>query len=90
MPKFLGLLHADAASEAGTPPDALTVDATCVFEQVPAGFAITTITLDVHGRVAGIDDDRFEQAAQRAAQICPVSNALNGNVDIGLNVRLDP
>ena len=77
-------------AEAGTPPDALTVDATCVFEQVPTGFAITTIALDVHGRVTGIDDDGFEQAAQRAAQVCPVSNALHGNVDIGLNVRLDP
>jgi osmotically inducible protein OsmC len=77
-------------AEAGTPADALTVDAVCVFEQVPTGFAITTIALDVHGRVAGIDDDCFEQAAQRAAQICPVSNALRGNVDIGLNVRLDP
>lgn len=76
-------------AEAGTPPDELTVKATCTFEQVPTGFAVTTIALDVHGRVRGIDDDRFEQAAKRAAQICPVSKALNGNVDVRLTARLD-
>jgi osmotically inducible protein OsmC len=77
-------------AEAGTPPEELTVKATCAFEQVPTGFAITTIALDVHGRVPGIDDQQFEQAAQRAAQICPVSKALNGNVDVRLNARLEP
>lgn len=68
----------------------LIVKATCAFEQVPTGFAITTIALDVHGRVPGIDDQHFEQAAQRAARICPVSKALNGNVDVRLNARLEP
>jgi osmotically inducible protein OsmC len=77
-------------TETGTPPEELTVKATCAFEQVPAGFAITRIALDVHGRVPGIDDQHFEQAAQRAAQICPVSKALNGNVDVRLTARLEP
>lgn len=79
-----------ALADAGTPPEELTVKATCAFEQVPTGFAITTIALDVHGRVPGIDGDRFEQAAKRAAQICPVSKALNGNVEVRLNTRLEP
>lgn len=77
-------------AEAGTPPEELTVKATCAFEQVAAGFAITTIALDVHGRVPGIDVDGFEQAAERAAQICPVSKALNGNVDVEVTARLEP
>ena len=34
-------------------PEQLSVNATCAFEQVPDGFAITTIDLDVHGRVPG-------------------------------------
>ena len=76
--------------EAGTPPQELTVRATCVFEQVPDGFAITTIALDVHGRVPGLDADRFEQAAKHAVHICPVSRALRGNVDVTLTARLEP
>jgi lipoyl-dependent peroxiredoxin len=76
-------------AEDGTPPEQLTVNATCVFEQVANGFAITTIDLDVHGRVPGLDSHGFEQAAERAAQLCPVSKALKGNVEIGLTVRLE-
>ena len=77
-------------ADAGTPPEQLTVNATCAFEQVPDGFAITTVDLDVHGRVPGLDAHGFEQAADRAAQLCPVSKALKGNVDIRLSARLEP
>lgn len=77
-------------AEAGTPPEELTVNATCTFEQVADGFAITTVDLDVNGRVPGLDAHRFEQAAERAAQLCPVSRALKDNVDIRLTARLEP
>jgi osmotically inducible protein OsmC len=76
-------------AEDGTPPEQLTVKATCAFEQVADGFAITTIDLDVHGRVPGLDSHSFEQAAERAAHLCPVSKALKGNVEIRLRVRLE-
>lgn len=76
-------------AEAGTPADQLTVTATCALEQVPDGFTITTVDLDVVGRVPGLDSHRFEQAAQRAAQLCPVSKALKGNVDVRLIARLE-
>jgi lipoyl-dependent peroxiredoxin len=77
-------------AEAGTPPERLTVDATCVFEQVPDGFAVTTVDLDVRGLVPGLDSRRFEEAANRAAQLCPVSKALKGNVAVKLTARLEP
>jgi osmotically inducible protein OsmC len=77
-------------AEAGTPPDQLSVTATCAFERIPDGFAITTIDLDVRGRVVGLDARGFEQAADRAAEICPVSNALKGNVEIRLTALLEP
>jgi osmotically inducible protein OsmC len=76
-------------AEGGTPPEQLTVNAACAFEQVADGFAITAIDLDVHGRVSGLDSHGFEQAAERAARLCPISKALKGNVEIGLTVRLD-
>jgi osmotically inducible protein OsmC len=77
-------------AEAGTPPAQLTVSATCTFEQVPEGFAITTVDLDVPGRVPGLDSHGFEQAADQAAQACPVSKALTGNVDVRVSARLEP
>lgn len=76
-------------AEAGTPPERLTVDATCAFEQVADGFAVTTVDLDVRGRVPGLDARRFEAAADRAAELCPISKALKGNVEIRLTVRLE-
>jgi lipoyl-dependent peroxiredoxin len=75
--------------EAGTPPAQLTVSADCTFEQVPEGFAITTIDLDVSARVPGLDPQGFKEAAEKAAQACPVSKALKGNVDIKLSARLE-
>jgi lipoyl-dependent peroxiredoxin len=76
-------------AEAGTPPDRLTVQATCAFEQVTDGFAVTTVDLDVRGRVPGLDSRHFEEAAERAGQLCPISKALKGNVDIRLIARLE-
>jgi lipoyl-dependent peroxiredoxin len=76
-------------AEEGTPPEQLTVNATCTFEQVEDGFAVSTIDLDVHGRVPGLDAHGFQQAADRAAQVCPISKALIGNVEIRLTVQLE-
>jgi osmotically inducible protein OsmC len=45
--------------------------------------------LEVNGQVAGLDAARFEQVAQKAEQLCPVSNALRANVAIRLNAHLD-
>jgi osmotically inducible protein OsmC len=47
-------------AEAGTPADHLTVDANCMLEQVPDGFTITAVDLDVVGRVHGLDSHGFE------------------------------
>ena len=75
--------------EAGTPPEHLTVSATCALEQRHDGFKITSVDLDVSGYASGIDQHGFQEAVQRAAGLCPVSNALKGNVDISWQARLE-
>jgi osmotically inducible protein OsmC len=50
---------------------------------------VSRIDLDVHGRVPGLDQAGFEQAAREGEQGCPISNALRGNVDIRLTATLD-
>jgi osmotically inducible protein OsmC len=75
-------------AEAGTPPERLEVHAVCSFEQADGGYAITTMELSVEGRVPGIDEAAFEEAAEQAKDGCPVSGALKGNVEITVQPRL--
>ena len=75
--------------EGGTPPDRLKVNAACTIEQVGDGLKVTTMELEVRGRVDGIDGPGFEQAASQAAEGCPVSGALKGNVEISVNATLE-
>jgi lipoyl-dependent peroxiredoxin len=49
---------------------------------------ITTVDLDVRGEVPGMNEEEFEDATREAEQLCPVSNALRGNVEIRLQARL--
>lgn len=73
-------------AEAGSAPESLTVDAVCVLDD--SQLKITTVDLNVQGNVPGMSQDDFENAARQAEQICPVSNALRGNVEIRLNPSL--
>ena len=76
-------------AQAGTPAERLTVSATCAFEQVESGFKVTTMDLDVRGRVPGLDQAGFDKVAQQAEQGCPVSNALRNNVQILVTAHLE-
>lgn len=76
-------------AQAGTPADQLAVSATCAFEQVESGFKVTTMDLDVRGKVPGLDQAGFEKVAQQAEQGCPVSNALRNNVQIRVQAHLE-
>jgi lipoyl-dependent peroxiredoxin len=73
-------------AQAGHPPEELTTSATVTFQP---GEGITKIALDVAGRVPGIDEGAFQQAADGAKQNCPVSKALTGVPEISLTARLE-
>ncbi len=72
-------------ARAGTPADELHTSATVTFQP---GEGITRIALAVEGRVAGIDDAAFQEAAETAKENCPVSQALAGVPEISLEARL--
>jgi len=72
--------------EQGNDPEELNVTATCTLDM--GSLKITTMVLDVRGNVPGLDEEGFRSAAEQAEQVCPVSNALRGNVDIQLNTSL--
>ena len=73
--------------EGGNDAEELRVNATCVLDM--GSLKITSEVLDVHGRVPGLDADGFQQAAEQADQICPVTNALRGSAEIQVNATLD-
>jgi lipoyl-dependent peroxiredoxin len=72
-------------AQAGNAPEKLDVTATATF--VP-GTGITQMKLDLTGRVEGMDEAAFLEAAEGARDNCPVSKALKGNVEILLDARL--
>jgi lipoyl-dependent peroxiredoxin len=77
-------------AEAGSPAEALHVDAVCEFRPQPeGGFKISSMKLSVHGSVPGIDQARFQDLAEQGEAGCPVSGALRGNVEITLDAKLD-
>ena len=73
-------------SKGGHVPEELEVSATATFDA--SSVKITTMVLDVRGRVPGLDDAGFQGAIQEAERGCPVSNALRGNVDVKVNATL--
>jgi lipoyl-dependent peroxiredoxin len=73
----------------GSPPERLHVTATATFERAEQGFKVSRMRLDVSGRVPGMDQAKFEEAARAAEQACPVSNALRNNVEISVNATLE-
>jgi osmotically inducible protein OsmC len=73
-------------AEKDAPPVQLEVDAVCTLDTEQ--LKITTMDLEVRGEVPGISEEEFEGAAREAEQLCPVSNALRGNVEIRLQAHL--
>jgi osmotically inducible protein OsmC len=72
----------------GHPPTSIETDATAAFDRTDAGFRVTKIALSVRGDVPGIDESAFQTAAEGAKANCPVSKALEGNVEITLDASL--
>lgn len=71
---------------AGTPPESLRTSATVTF--VP-GTGITKVALGVTGRVPGLNEAGFREAAAAAKAGCPVSKALAGVPEITVESRLE-
>lgn len=70
------------------PPERLEVTATATFDKVGEAWRVTTMELEVMGKVPGLTPEEFEKATQDAATGCPISNALKGNVAISVRARL--
>jgi lipoyl-dependent peroxiredoxin len=75
--------------EASTPPQRIATDARCALDEVDGAPRITAVALSVRSRVEGLDRSRFQKAVEEAGALCPVSNALRGNVEISVDAILE-
>lgn len=75
-----------AIVQAGFVADELNVEANVTLDAVEGGFGITAITLDVVGKVAGMNETQFVELANGAKVGCPISKALS-SVNITLNTK---
>src|SRR5258708_20241087 len=67
---------------AGFTPAELSTEATLTLEQADGNWTITTIHLDLSGRIPGIDAAKFEEIADQAKAGCPVSRLLKANTTL--------
>ena len=73
----------------GTPPERLSIAAEVTFDKVEAGWKVTTSNLTVRGVVPGISEEDFVKNAEAAKVGCPISQTLQGNVDISVDAALE-
>ena len=75
-------------AEGGHAATRLETEATSSFDKTEEGFRLTAIKLTIQGEVDGLDEAAFREAAEGAKDNCPVSKALEGNVEISVDAKL--
>jgi lipoyl-dependent peroxiredoxin len=76
-------------AKAGFTPKSLTVSSEVTFDRVDGKWTVVSSKLTVHGRADGLDQDRFRALAEQAKDGCPISRALQGNVNLSVDATLD-
>jgi lipoyl-dependent peroxiredoxin len=66
--------------QAGLTADSIRTTASVRLEKTDAGFAITSVHLDVKAKVPGANQQSFETAANNAKAGCPVSKVLKAEI----------
>lgn len=66
--------------EKGFTAEKLDASATVTLEKVEANWSVTSVHLDVRGKVPGADAATFEKAADAAKTGCPISRLLNTTI----------
>jgi osmotically inducible protein OsmC len=86
--ELVGAAHAGCLSmaisaqldSAGLKADSIETTATVSMEKLEGGFAITSVHLEVRAKVPGADQSKFDEAAKKAKEGCPISKLLNTKI----------
>jgi osmotically inducible protein OsmC len=73
----------------GHDPQDLRTEATCEMVKDGPGFKVSTMRLTIRGKVGNIDQAEFEKHVAQAAETCPLSRVMQGNVEITHEAMLE-
>ena len=76
-------------TKAGSPPQLLSVDSTCVVDEVDGSHVVTEVQLNVHARVPGLDDAGFQRIAREAEAGCTMARLARGTATVTLSASLE-
>ncbi|MBX5494874.1 MAG: OsmC family protein [Bryobacteraceae bacterium] len=76
---FSMALSAQLAQE-GMTAQSITTTAEVTLEKQDAGWAVTASHLTLTANIPGADPEKFQAAAQRAKEGCPISKLLNAKI----------
>lgn len=79
---------AGTLTRAGFSPQRLEIGAVVTFGHRGEHWAITSSKLDAYGEVPGIDETTYERLVHDAMAACPVTLALQGNVEVSVTPEL--
>jgi len=76
-------------AKAGFPPERVDVTVEVTFTKLDPGWTVTRSAITVRGRVPGIDNAAFQEAAAAAKAGCPISRALNPSIELTVDATLE-
>jgi len=93
--ELIGAAHAGCYSMAlsnelagaGLAPETVSTKATVTLEMGDAGPSITAVHLDCTATVPGADEAQVREIAEAAKKGCPVSQVLNANITLNIDVK---
>ncbi len=68
--------------KAGFVAESLKTQATVSLDQVEGNWTVSTIELQLTGKVPGIEDAQFQTLALEAKKNCPISRLINANITL--------
>ena len=74
-------------AEAGMTAQKLETTAAVTLDKVDGGFAITKVHLTLLATIAGADQAKFEEAANKAKVNCPVPKLLNAEITLDAKLQ---
>jgi osmotically inducible protein OsmC len=66
--------------KAGMTADKIETEAAVTFEKEGEGFAITAVHLDVAVSIPGGNEPKFQEIAEKAKEVCPISKLFNTTI----------
>lgn len=93
--ELIGAAHAGCFSmafsmllgEENFTPDSIDTKATVTLEKLSDGFVVTAVHLEMHARIPGIEQAKFEDIANKAKNGCPISKLLNAKITLDATLQ---